>query len=116
MPKNFQTYTTETVISAVLESPRKLTPPGNPRAWRIALTGPLAGSRMNCITTPTIAVVVTTGRKKTVRKNFESGSFGEFSTIASRKLKMILAGATRSMKSSVILNEFQNSGSANTWR
>ena len=71
---------------------------------------------MNCITTPTMAVVVTTGRKNTVRNSFDIGSFGEFSTIASRKLKITRAGATSSMKMMVILNEFQNNGSSKTER
>ena len=87
-----------------------------PRNIRNELIGPLDGSKMNCITTPTMAVVVTTGRKNTVRNSLDNGSFGELSTMASRKLKSTRAGATSNMKRMVILNELQNSGSSKTDR
>ena len=80
------------------------------------LIGPLAGSRTNRITTPMIAVVVTTGMKNAERSRPTIGSLGEFSTMASSRLSSTRAGTTSSMNSSVILNEFQKNGSANTAR
>jgi hypothetical protein len=115
MPNHFQTYTPIVVPSAVEDCPRKSMPSGASPASRSArFTGPLAGSKTNCMTTPTIAVVVTTGRNRAVLNNLRSGMRGELSTIAISRVASTWIGTATSMNASVSRKEFQNIGSART--
>src|SRR5690606_12973239 len=114
MPKNFQTYTIPAVTSAVSVDPSRSTGP-RPSSERTPATGPLAGSKMNRMTTPTIAVVVTTGMKNAVRKNPVKGSRGEVRRIATATAPQTRSGATTSVKSIVTFTDDQNCGSARTF-
>ncbi len=117
MPNHFQTYTPIVVPRAVVDCPRKSTPSGARPAPRSArFTGPLAGSNTNCMTTPTIAVVVTTGRNRAVLNSLRSGMCGELSTIAISRVASTWTGTANSMNASVSRNELQNIGSARTSR
>ena len=68
VPKPFQAETTMMVSSAVLAWPRKCTGlSSRPERTRMVLTTPLNGEKMYVMTMPTMAVVVTTGKKKITR-------------------------------------------------
>ena len=117
IPNHFHTYTAIVVPSAEEDCPRKSMPSGaRPASRNARFTGPLAGSKTNCMTTPTIAVVVTTGRNRAVRNSLRSGMRGELSTIASSRVASTWTGTAKTMNVSVSRNELQNIGSARTSR